>query len=432
MFSILPPCGLIGIILQCQSQETQPGVREVTMARQRKEPTKVRRTHKPASALSQTALVTGLDQLSAEELQDLLYKLDRRLYFWMGDPTEQSLLSLRNMHPVLGRIIDFNTVLSRLSSLEKLDRGMFGVHLSSFFPELGTVRDLCVERVHRLASGIPKAEGWLKPIAQNAGADADLEAAIYFASRGKQEVIDPRDLSLSWHAAVCSDIELGKPVGPVPNDVRDRAQSRTISLAEAARILRFGESLPRFFSWRNEEDDFIDATMFRTVSWFGINGFEPWLDSAIADLSGGCNGRLEHSAGCWWLFHWCRSDLAEEERRPRVGVVALGHHEWCRGARQALRVFWGERQVSRIRDYIPDMGILPFVWHRIRPSRVKDDVVQEALRLLLQTQMRSGAWPLYVDSSDACLLSTVVAIHGLSMAKPSGWGFAWSTGRHNG
>jgi hypothetical protein len=154
------------------------------MARKRTKLTKATRRPKLTSALSQTALDAGLDQLSAEELQDLLHQSRSRIYYWMGDPTEQSLLSLRDMHPLLSKIIDFDTVLARLSSLEKFDRGTFGVHISSFFPELVTVRDRCLERVHQLPAGVAKAEGWLKPIAKEAGADADLEAAIYFASRG--------------------------------------------------------------------------------------------------------------------------------------------------------------------------------------------------------------------------------------------------------
>jgi hypothetical protein len=392
------------------------------MARQRTKQTKATRTPKLASALSKTALDAGLDQLAAEELQHLLHQLSRRIYFWMGDPTEQSLLSLRDMHPLLSKIIDFDTILARLSLLEKFDRGMFGVHISSFFPELVTVRDRCLELVHQLPSGVAKAEGWLKPIAQEAGADADLEAAIYFASRGQPEVIDPSDLTLSWHAAVCHDIERGKPVGKVPNDVRDRAQASAISLAEAARILRFGESLPRFFSFRDEEEDFIDATMFRAVEWFGITGFEPWLDSAIEDLSARPRYGLDHITGCWWLFHWCRSDLALSK------VDRQGLESWLWAfingpveRDKPWRMFWAERDNTRMRDYIPIMGILLFVWYRIRPSNMKDDVVQAALSLLLQTQMRSGAWPLLVDSSDASLLTTCMAIHGLSMAKPSGW-----------
>jgi nucleoside phosphorylase len=392
------------------------------MARERKRSTKEKRRPELVSALSRTALDASLDRLSGDELQSLLHELHGRIYFWMGDPTEKSLLSLRDVHPVLSQIIDFDMILARLSSLEKFDRGMFGVHLSSFFPELGAVRDRCMELVHRLPSGIPKAEGWMKPIAQEASADADLEAAIYFASRGQPEIIDQSDLTLKWHAAVCSDIERGKPIGPVPDDVQDRARARTISLAEAARILRFGESLPRFFSYRDEEEDFIDATMFRAVEWFEITGFEPWLDSTTEDLSAGPRDGLDHIAGCQWFFHWCRSDLA----LSRIDRQGLESWLWAfiNGPAERdkpWRMFWAARQAPRLRDYIPIAGVLAFVWHRIRPSNMKDNVVRAAASLLLQTQLRSGAWPLFSDSPEPSLLTTCLAIHGLVLAKPQGW-----------
>jgi nucleoside phosphorylase len=392
------------------------------MKKKRAKQTKAKRTPKLSNALSEPALDAALEQLSATDLQTLFHRLRGRIHFWMGDPTEQSLLSLRDMHPLLSKIIDFGKVLARLSLLEKFDRGTFGVHISSFFPELGTVRDRCLERVHKLPPGVAKAESWLKPIAQEAGANADLEAAIYFASRGQPEIIDPSDLTLSWHTAVCHDIEQGKPVGKIPADVQNRAQAQTISLAEAARILRFRESLPRFFACRDEEEDFIDSTMFRAVEWFGIAGFEAWLDSAIEDLSIGPRYGLDHAAGCWWIFHWCRSDLALS-KTSRQGLESW-LWAFINGPVERdkpWRMFWADRENPGTRDYIPIMGILPFVWHRIRPGNMKDDVVQAAVSLLLQTQMHSGAWPVYVDSSEASLLSTCMAIHGLSMAKPSGW-----------
>jgi nucleoside phosphorylase len=340
----------------------------------------------------------------------------------MGDPTEQSLLSLRDIHPILGDVVNFDKVLARLSVLDKFERGMFGVHISTFLPELESVEVQCLERVHQLPAGVAKAEGWLKPIAQEAGADADLEAAIYFASRGQRGILDPADLSLHWHAEVCHDIEQGNTIGKVPADVRRRARSKTISLAEAARVLRFGESLPRFFAFRDEEEGFIDVTMFRAVEWFGIAGFEPWLDSAIEDLSAGPRYGLEHGAGCWWLFQWCRSDLALK-KADRQGLEAWlwafinGPVERDR----PWRTLSAEPGNARPTDYVPIAGVLPFAWHRIEPTKMKDDVAKAAVSLLLQSQSRGGGWPLYSDGSDPDLLATAVAVHGLCLAKPRGW-----------
>jgi nucleoside phosphorylase len=392
------------------------------MAGQRQKPNKQTKHPKLSNALSRKSLNAGLDQLTPEELFRLSHKLRNRIYFWMGDPTETTLLSLRDLHPLLGTVIDFDKVLSRLAQLEEFDRSMRGVHISASLPELLTVRDECQKRVDQIPPGIEKAECWLKPIAEEAGANADLEAAVYFASRNRPEVVDSNDLAISWHAKICHDIERGMPVGKPPKDVLDRARAETISLAEAASVLRFGDSLPRFFSFRDEEQEFIDATMFRAVEWFGITGFEPWLDGTSEDLSAGPREGLDHTAGSWWLFHWCRSDLALSK------IERHGLESWLWAfingpleRDKPWRVFSADRENPRTRDYIPITGVLPFVWHRIRPQNMKGDIAEAAVELLLQTQMRSGAWPLFSDSAEPCLLTTCMVIHGLAAARPSGW-----------
>jgi len=389
-------------------------------AGRRAKPTKNARAPKLTNALSQAGLNAGLDQLSAVELQGLLHQFCG-LSTCLRDPPEQSLRGLRDMHPLLGQIIDFDIIFARLSILERFERGIGRVRISSFFPELETVRERCLERVCQLRRGVAKAEGWLKPIAQEAEATADLEAAIYFASRGQPEIIDPSVLTASWHAAVCRIIEYGAPYEKVSDDVRARAQARTMSLAEAARIRPFGK-LQRFFYFRDEEEDFIDATMFRAVDWLGITGFEPWLDSIIEEMSVGPQNGLKHAPGCWWLFHWCRSDLLLSMiDRPGLEAWLWALINGPDERYKPWRIFSPERGNPRMGDYIPIMGILPFVWHRIRPSNIGDDVVKVAVSLLLQTQLNSGAWPLEIGSSEACLLTTCVAIHGLYFAKPRGW-----------
>ncbi len=201
-------------------------------------------------------------------------------------------------------------MLQRLDSLDSFERGSFGVSIRAFFPELTEIYEASVSRIHELPPGPEKAECWLKPIARHAGADADVEAAVYLASRGQADLVDIDALRDSWHAAVCLDIQHGNPVGKVPKEVLDRARSQTVSLAEAATALTFDGELRRFFGFRDEEEDFIDATMFRAVEWFGITGFDPWLHALVSDLSRGPQYRIDHAPASWWLFFWCRSDLA--------------------------------------------------------------------------------------------------------------------------
>jgi len=373
-------------------------------------------------ALKSLQLVPCLSALTAVELSEFTHDLGTYLSWWMGDPTEEVILTLRDSLPLLEQLIDFDIVLQRLESLDCFDRSPFGVSIRDFFPELTKIHEASVELIHKLPQGVHKAECWLGPIAKHATADADVEATVYFASRGNRNMIDVDNLRNSWHASVCQDIERGKPLGKVPETVIARAHSQTISLAEAAAVLTFNKSLPRFFSFRDEEEDFIDAAMFRAVEWFGITGFDLWLDSLISGLSLGPQYGIEHPQAGWWLFYWCRSDLAlrmADRHGLEAWLWALINGPSERD--KPWRVFCATRENTRFRDYLPLVGIIPFVWHRIAPSNMKEDVLQHASDLLFQTQMRSGAWPLYTDDPKPCLMTTCFAIHGLAAHKPEGW-----------
>jgi len=373
-------------------------------------------------ALKSMRLATRLDMLEPAELLGFAHDLGTYLHWWMGDPTEETLLNLRTSLPLLDELVDFDVVLERLESLDSFKRSSFGVSIGVFFPELTKIHEACISRIHKLPQGVPKAECWLRPIAQHAGADSDVEAAVYLASRGHKANIDIDALRDSWHSAICSDIEHGRPVKKVPETVINRARSRTISLAEAAQVLRFNQSLFRFFTFRDEEEDFIDASMFRTVEWFGIIGFDPWLKSFISDLSLGPQGGIDHGLAGWLLFYWCRSDLAlqmAERHGLESWLWALINGQLDR--ENPWRLFLPERENPRTHDYLPLCGIILFVWHRIKPKAMREDILQRASDLLFQTQMRCGGWPLYTDDSEPCLITTCFALHGLALHKPIGW-----------
>lgn len=373
------------------------------------------------NALKIKELAQRLGLLEPEELFGFVHGLRELLYFWMGDPTEETLFHLRSSFPFLDELIDFDLVFHRLEFLESFERGRFGVHIKVFFPELIKVFEACIPRIHNLPQGIHKAECWLLPIAKHAGADSDVEAAVYFASRGRKADINIDSLRNSWHSAICYSI-LHRSHKKVPQNVLTRAHSRTVSLAEAAEILKFNQKLSRFFSFRDEEEDFIDASMFRTVEWFGITGFDQWLKSLISDLSLGPQGGIDHAVGGWWLFFWCRSDLALQ-MADRQGLEswlwALINGQLDRD--NPWRLFPTDRERPQSHDYLPLCGIILFVWHRLKPTNMREDILQRASDLLLQTQMRCGGWPLYTDDSEPSLITTCFALHGLALHRPTGW-----------
>lgn len=373
-------------------------------------------------ALHHSKLKVEIENLSNAQLMELSHKLSVYLFWWMGDPTYEMLLSLRESFPLLEKVLDFDVLFKRLETLDATSDNPFGMHLQDFAPELKEIRKELVQYIHRIPQGIEKAENWLRPIAKESGADADIEAAVYFASRGDKSVIDTSALRDNWHADICTDIERGVPVGIVPQAVLARAKSGMISLYEAAAVLAFNEELPRFFRFRDEEENFIDAAMFRAVEWFDITGFEPWLKGRIDELSQGPKYGIDHVPGAFWLFFWCRSNLAlrtAERHGLESWLWSLINGPVER--EKPWRVFGAFRDDPRMVDFVSVAGIILFVWHRIVPTNMSERVLQSASDLLYQTQLRSGGWPNRSEEMKGCILSTCVAIHGLAAHRPPGW-----------
>ncbi|HET6882858.1 MAG TPA: hypothetical protein VFI31_22005 [Pirellulales bacterium] len=283
------------------------------------------------------------------------YWLNQYIHWSIGDPTETSISNLRETFPSLETAIDFDIVLRRLGVLKQFDRGTFGVSTTEFFPEVEDVWFACGRSIERIPNSLAKAELWLQPIAHDAGADAGLEAAVYLGSRGRIGEVGVDAISDAWHTAICRDIERWVPERKLTKELIRRARAGTVSLVEAAEVLRSGEDLPRFFTFRDEEEDHIDATMFRAVEWLNLTGFKPWLESCVADLSAGPQtGTLYPARGAWWLFHWCRSDLAlsmAEKQGVESWLWAILSGSLERG--KPWRLDWGVGDDARTTDYLP-------------------------------------------------------------------------------
>jgi len=165
--------------------------------------------------------------------------------------------------------------------------------------------------------------------------------------------------------------------------------------------------------------------MLRAVEWLGVEGFDPWVDAAAADLSNGPDSGVDLQSA-WYLFHLLRSDLALE-RAQRPGVET-----WLwRMSRGSLDEDAPWRQIGWLRDMDPQVdvvsfaAILVFAWERVQPSMDRA-VVDRALRLLMDAQLEAGGWPLWVGNDAADLYTTCVVIHALALARPEGWADAAS------
>lgn len=381
-----------------------------------------KQTYRVRKCLNTATLKTIEKRLSQTELFETWSTLSNYLHWSIGDPTEQTVTSIMQSSPYLCELIDFSKVFLRLEKLPEFQRSPFGVSLAKFFPEIVDVRNKLAEVITAIPPSVDKANSWIRVVAADAGADSDVEAALYLASRGQQLVVDSELLRERWHAMICNDIASSRYPGSIPESTIERAKQRTISLAEAAQVLKFGETLNRFFSFRDEEEIHIDSTMLRAVDWLGISGFTPWLESVIEDLSKGPQAGIDQSYCAWWLYHWCRSDLAIR-MADKTGVESWLWALLNAGATrlEPWRIFWADRKDPRHRDYLPLAAIILFVWHRINPVGFTYDIPAKAIGLLEQTQLKSGAWPIYPDDSEPDLLTTMAAVHGLAMAQPKGW-----------
>jgi nucleoside phosphorylase len=376
------------------------------------------------SALKVPDLPGFLRKLPPELLQQVTHVVRKHLFWAIGDPTEAKIRAPHEDCTALGDLIDFEVVVQRLKLLKKFERSSFGVSLSKFFPELHIVYKAAAQTIFDMPISVRKAEDWLEPIAREAGAGADIEATIYFAGQGRTDLADPSTLRDLWLRDVCYTITRGGLGERIPKDAFARAKDCTISLSEAADILEsspFG--LPRFFSFRDEEEEFIDAAFFRAVEWLNVTGFDRWLKSLVGPLSTGPQLGIDHVGAGWYLFHWCRSTLAlrmAERNGLEAWLWALINGPNDRS--KPWQVFFSPpRQPFSYKNYVPLAGIIPFVWHRIQPNQMKDDVVVAANKLLFECQTHAGGWPIYTDESKPCLLTTCTAIHGLALSRPPGW-----------
>ena len=193
-----------------KSESKSPRKRSVGGAAKHKQQKKIARTApRFRRALNKDKLEATLNSLSQDQLFELQFGVRAYLYWSIGDPTVESLHEIARSLPALSQIIDFDTVIRRLDRLREFERSSFGVSLKTFFPELVSVSQACSERIIAIPKSVAKAESWLRVVAADAAADADLEAAVYLASRGDISAIDVDQIRDRWHASICTAIERG-------------------------------------------------------------------------------------------------------------------------------------------------------------------------------------------------------------------------------
>lgn len=382
------------------------------------------------NALNQAKLNKFIENSDLRTLAKIKYEIYDLNYYWMGMPSKDRIENIQISYPYLKEIIDFQTVLKRLEYIDEFKNKeesnssfseIKGISISRFIPELDQLVRKIWSIFEKLPKGLEKAELFLYPFAKDVGANAELEAAIYFTGQG-ENLVDSQELRKEWHRIICIDIERGNSIGKIPASVLERAKSRVISLSEAAEVLKFNGFLPSFFSYRDEEEDFIDSTFFRAVEWFSIKGFEPWIDSIAHEMSTLVQNGIDPLRASWTMFYWCRSDLALK-KTEKIGLESL-LYSIINGTLDRInpwKTSWDKSKDYIITDYLPTASSIVFSWYRINPVNINPEVLNRAIELLFQTQLHDGSWPIVSYEHEGSLISTCFAIHALALAKPSGW-----------
>lgn len=361
------------------------------------------------SAVSVDSLDEWADGLSLQDVQHTRHRIHEVTRLSLFTPTEDGLRTIWQHIPTLKECLDIALIEARpAGAAEHPDHGTFGLALIKMVPELREVHAACVASVvHRDLTTLERAESWLLPIATEIGADADLEATTYFASRGRP-VATGEELARIWTGIILRKAERRlsynpKGSGPVP-----RIPTTLEEIASVA------ESWERdFLSRTHGEEHFVEATFVRAVEWHDVEGFDVWVRDALATLSDGPESDVD-SYAAWHLFHYTTSDLAL--RTAELG----GLHAWLwkllrkgTGARFPWHSWRRDRSPAPA-DYLPTAAILLFARARIDPTR-QSDLVEPALALLRESQRLDGGWPLYADDPEGNIVSTAVAVHALAM-----------------
>jgi|TARA_B110000908_G_scaffold170790_1_gene231393 nucleoside phosphorylase len=382
-------------------------------------------TKKPKlkSALKKKEFKKWLESLSHKELAIINAQLHNLIWSWLGNITIDIFNELWVDLPYLNIVFDKKIIESRFDVIDKFDSGHFGVHIKDFWPELDEIRIKTHERLNKETSGVTRAELWLLPDAINSRADSSSEALIYFASRG-EILMTSHEIKRRWHNNICFDIQRGSIFRVIPEKIKERAKENLISLSEASEILSKDGSLPRFFAFRDEEEDFIDASFLRTVEWLNVEGFNPWVDSTINNLNASTQYGVEHYKFSWDLFYYVRSNLFIE-KSPKVALESLlwilinGPIEkdkpWV--TNWHLPSGKGYEKAS----YLPIASSIIFVWQRINPQGIDNAILDNATSVLYSTQLEDGSWPITSIDVEGSIMSTCFSIHALCLYKPLGW-----------
>lgn len=377
---------------------------------------------------------------SVRQLSKIWIFATEMIYYWGMYPLDGVFQTIDTYIPEIYDFVDIDKIKKRSYEIqevklrEKPDSDKPQIHeflplgfrseITEDIPELVTIRDKFQEAFELVPSGIEKAEAWLYPYALKTGADADLEALLFFKSKG-ESLVSSHELSETWRKKICSDVARGW-LHSSDEKIIEKAKNNELSIIDLAEIFKHSIMFPNFLHAYDNEEDFISSTFFRAMEWFQLNEYEPWADVYAQEISTAYQGGVDQVYSLYPLFYYCRSDLLLR-KASKFGLEAL-LYGICIGnidPSKPWKRYWEEpdkeqRNFTYV-DYVPTASIIAFAWQRINPTNINKEILDQSLLLLFQTQLVSGAWPLTSKDEKGSILSTCLAMTALSSTKPVGY-----------
>lgn len=359
--------------------------------------------------------------LALSDAHSICYRLRQISAWWAGHPTKELIAAIRDEIPRLVGCLDFDNLISRVAEYERRStrKEKPPQRLTQFAPEIAAVYDALVGAAQGAsATHRERAEAWLLPIAQDAGADGDIEAATYFASRGRLDVVSAGIVKQRWLGAI--RYEVARQNASTIEEAWVSTAYDELTAPEAYQVLATRGYVHRFFGFRDSEEDFIDSAFVRAVDWFELHDFSPWVEnefeSGILAAPDGITPRFS-----WWFFHQLRSDSIARRAQGTPGnswIYAFSRAGTTKDA-PWMQLDWGDGvPVGR---YFAMAAIFAFGWHRLGRPASASRVAEEALALLRAEQRGDGAWSLGDRVQKSSLLCTCAAVHAFAVCRPEGW-----------
>lgn len=290
-----------------------------------------------------------------------------------------------------------------------------------------------VETIQKLP-GLEKAEAWLSYVSDNIDHFGDQEALVFLQSRGKDCSTQIKAL-ISWWKQ-CEKRAIESSIEPISIENLNTGKSKRYTVRTVAEVSKI-ETVSRFVlrdfwdGYRTQELS-IDATMFRTVEWCGIGGFDRWwkryAKEETRDLALGGADPLPMS---FWLFNMCRSRYAIS-LMPKVLSRALEVLEISSDDERCPWTFRREYDPARTPpvDHTPFVSTIIFANHMLRSPGTEGGLIAQATDALQRHQLEGGGWPCWATSNaEPEVESTAMAMHAIALQKPNGFQRILDAGR---